>query len=101
MLLQEVSKVMTSGRELCKAAFAQKGNALEFVSEEMKGDLELCMAAVAQNGAAIRYFAFKLQCDEEMNTVAMKSNPGYISKYWMRPIGPTNCKLWCGRPSKQ
>ena len=41
---------MKGDRELCTAAVAQNGMALQWASEEMKGDRELCMAAVAQDG---------------------------------------------------
>ena len=41
---------MKGDRELCMAAVAQNGEALEWASDEMKGDRELCIAAVAQDG---------------------------------------------------
>ena len=40
---------MKGDRELCMAAVAQDGKALQWASEEMKGDRELCMAAVTQD----------------------------------------------------
>ena len=41
--------------DVCKAAVAQDGKALQWASEEMKGDRELCMAAVAQNWRALEW----------------------------------------------
>ena len=41
---------MKGDRELCMAAVAQNGQALQWASEEMKGDRDVCKAAVAQDG---------------------------------------------------
>ena len=51
--LRNLSEEMKGDRELCMAAVAQDGRALEWASEEMKGDRELCMAAVVQIGLAL------------------------------------------------
>merc|ERR1712232_723084 len=50
--------------ELCTAAVAQNGLALQFVPKEMKGDRELCMAAVAQNPVSFAYLPTALKHDE-------------------------------------
>ena len=41
----------------------RNGIALEHTSEEMKGDRELCTAAVAQNGKALQFASIEMKND--------------------------------------
>ena len=53
--LKFAAKDKNDEKTMIMAALKQRGEALRVVSEEMKIDRELCMAAVAQDGKALQW----------------------------------------------
>merc|ERR1711939_849732 len=58
----------------------QNGKALKDAPEEMKGDRELCTAAVAQDGEALQYCSRELQKDRKISTIAAVRRNGQALK---------------------
>ena len=66
--LQWASEEMKGDRELCTAAVTQNWYTFEWASEEMKGDRELCMAAVVQDASALKHVSQVLKADPSFVT---------------------------------
>jgi len=59
-------------RGVAKETLMKDGMTLQWASEEMKGDRELCIAAVAQNGFALEHASNSMQQDEALVKEAVR-----------------------------